>query len=335
MEQFEALFLERPQNRAEDPAQTAPIAEWRQITEDQLMDGDVTVRISHSSVNYKDGLALTGKAPVVRRWPMIPGVDFAGTVTASASPEFKPGDPVIATGWGLGEVHYGGYAQRARVRSEWLVPMPPGLTAKEAMALGTAGFTAMQCVLALEAHGVTPQSGPVLVTGASGGVGGVAVALLAGLGFGVTAATGRMNERPYLESLGASEIIDRKDLSGAPRPLGREKWAGVVDAAGGAVLANALSQIKYGGAAAACGLAAGMDLPASVAPFILRAVTLVGVDSVRAPKPGRLKVWARLARDMDRGKLLAMTQVRPMRDVTSLAPVILAGQVRGRVVLEA
>lgn len=330
MEKFEALFLERAQDRS----QPAPNAEWRQITEDQLMDGDVTVHVSHSSVNYKDGLALTGKAPVVRRWPMIPGIDFAGTVTASSHAAFKAGDAVVATGWGLGEVHYGGYAQRARVKGEWLVPLPGGLSAAEAMGVGTAGFTAMQCVLALEDHGVTPESGPVLVTGAAGGVGSVAVTILSGLGFKVAAATGRTSERPYLESLGAEEIIDRKDLSGTPRPLGRDKWAGVVDTVGSAVLANAISQLKYGGAAAACGLAGGMDLPASVAPFILRGVTLAGIDSVMAPKPRRLKAWARLARDLDRSRLAAIMQLKPMKDVTSLAPDVLSGQVRGRIVLE-
>jgi acrylyl-CoA reductase (NADPH) len=334
METFEALFLERAP-KTQDSVPSGPKAEWRQITEDQLMDGDVTVRVSHSGVNYKDGLALTGKAPVIRRWPMIPGIDFVGTVTASSNAGFKPGDPVIATGWGLGETHYGGYAQRARVKGDWLTPLPQGLSPVEAMGVGTAGFTAMQCVLALEAHGARPDGGPVLVTGAAGGVGSVAVALLSGLGFRVIAATGRPEERPYLESLGAEEILDRKDLSGTPRPLGREKWAAAIDVAGGAVLANIISQLQYGGVAAACGLAAGLDLPASVAPFILRGVTLVGVDSVMAPKARRLEAWARLARDLNRDKLHAMIQIKPMREVIPLAPRILSGQVRGRVVLEA
>jgi acrylyl-CoA reductase (NADPH) len=335
MDTFEALFLERTQKSAQNSGPTGPTAEWRQITEDQLMDGNVTVRISHSAINYKDGLALTGKAPVIRRWPMIPGIDFVGTVTSSSHADFKSGDSVIATGWGLGETHYGGYAQRARVNGDWLVPLPQDLSPAEAMAIGTAGFTAMQSVLALEAHGVRPDGGPVLVTGAAGGVGGVAVALLSALGFKVTAATGRPEERPYLENLGAETILDRKDLSGAPRPLGREKWAAAIDVAGGAILANILSQLQYGGVAVACGLAAGLDLPASAAPFILRGVTLTGVDSVMAPKPLRQEAWARLARDLNRDTLRAMTQIKPMREVALLAPRILSGQVRGRVVLEA
>lgn len=329
MDPFEALFLEKA------GPQTPPRAEWRRIGLDDLMPGDVTVRVSHSDLNYKDGLALSGKAPVVRRWPMIPGVDLAGVVVESAHPDFRPGDPVLATGFGLGEVHYGGFAQYAHVKGDWLIPLPEGLDAAEAMAIGTAGLTAMQCVLALEAHGASPDAGPVLVTGASGGVGSVAVVLLADLGFRVAALTGRVAEKPYLESLGAAEIIDRSDLSGTPRPLGRERWAAVVDAVGGVVLANALSQIRYGGVAAATGMAAGLDLPASVAPFILRSVTLVGVESVMTPRAARITAWARLARDLDREKLRAMTITRPLREAPALAARIMAGQVRGRVVLEA
>ncbi len=277
---------------------------------------------------------MTGKAPVIRRWPMIPGIDFAGTVVSSSHAEFRDGDEVILNGWGAGETHYGGYAQMARVKGDWLVKKPAAFSAAEAMAIGTAGYTAMLCVLALERHGVAPASGPVLVTGAAGGVGSVAIALLAKLGYQVTASTGRASEAEYLKGLGATEIVDRAELAGKPRPLNRERWAGAVDAVGSNTLANALSMIKYGGTVAACGLAGGMDLPASVAPFILRGVTLAGVDSVMAPKAARVEAWARLARDLDKGKLAAMTVTRPAADVTALAPDILAGKVRGRVVLE-
>ena len=307
---------------------------WQELTEGDLMDGDVTVRVSHSTINYKDGLAITGKAPVIRRWPMIPGIDFAGTVISSSHAEFKAGDAVILNGWGVGETHYGGYAQMARVKGEWLVKKPAAFSAAESMAIGTAGYTAMLCVLALERHGVKPGSGPVLVTGAAGGVGSVAIALLAKLGYPVIASTGRAGEADYLQGLGAGEIIDRAELAAKPRPLGRERWAGAVDAVGSNTLANALSMTKYGGTVAACGLAGGMDLPGSVAPFILRGVTLAGIDSVMAPKPARIEAWGRLARDLDRGKLAAMTVTRPAADVVALAPQILAGQVRGRVVLE-
>lgn len=308
--------------------------DWASLTDADLMPGDVTVAVSHSTINYKDGLALTGKAPVVRRWPMIPGIDFAGTVTSSDSPDFKAGDAIILNGWGCGETHLGGYAERARVKAEWLVPRPAGLTAAEAMAIGTAGYTAMLAVMALEQNAVTPDKGPVLVTGAAGGVGSVSIALLAKLGYSVVASTGRREEEAYLRSLGAAEIIDRAELSEKPRPLGKERWAGAIDSVGSATLANVLSQTCYGGAVAACGLAQGMDLPASVAPFILRGVTLAGIDSVMCPKPRRIEAWRRLDRDLDRGKLAAMTVTRPLRDVLALAPEILAGKVRGRVVLE-
>jgi acrylyl-CoA reductase (NADPH) len=324
--EFEALLLTKT-----DAGQAAA---WSRLTEADLMEGDVTVRVTHSTVNYKDGLAIMGKAPVVRRWPMIPGIDLAGVVEASAHPEFKQGDEVVLNGWGMSETHFGGYTQYNRVKGDWLVPLPQGLTRAEAMAIGTAGYTAMLCVLALEANGVTPAKGPVLVTGAAGGVGSVAIALLAKLGYSVIASTGRPEEEPYLRSLGASEIIARQELSGAGKPLGRERWAGAVDSAGSHTLANALAQTKYGGTVAACGLAQGMDLPASVAPFILRGVTLAGIDSVMAPKPKRLEAWARLAQDLDRGKLAAMTQTHSWKDVLELAPQILAGKVRGRIVLE-
>jgi acrylyl-CoA reductase (NADPH) len=307
---------------------------WQELGEGDLMEGDVTVRVSHSTINYKDGLALTGKAPVIRRWPMIPGIDFAGVVVSSSNAEFRAGDAVILNGWGVGETHYGGYAQMARVKGDWLVQKPAAFSAAEAMAIGTAGYTAMLCVLALEKHGVKPASGPVLVTGAAGGVGSVAIALLAKLGYQVTASTGRASEADYLKGLGAAEIIDRAELAGKPRPLNRERWAGAVDAVGSNTLANALSMTKYGGTVAACGLAGGMDLASSVAPFILRGVTLAGIDSVMAPKPARVEAWARLARDLDKAKLAAMTVTRPAAEVVALAPEILAGKVRGRVVLE-
>lgn len=323
---FEALLLTKNENRQ--------AAAFTSLTEAELMDGDVTVRVTHSTINYKDGLAITGKAPVVRRWPMIPGIDFAGAVETSTHPSYRPGEQVLVNGWGLGETHYGGYAQYARVRGDWLVPLPEGLTAAEAMAIGTAGYTAMLSVLALEAHDVKPSSGPVLVTGAAGGVGSVAVALLSKLGYSVIASTGRPEEEAYLRSLGAQEIIARQELSGPAKPLGRERFAGAIDVAGSNTLANVLSQTKYGGAVAACGLAQGLDLPASVAPFILRGVTLAGIDSVMAPKAKRLAAWSRLAQDLDRQKLAAMTETRSWKDVLDLAPKILEGKIRGRIVLE-
>ena len=307
---------------------------WGELNQDELMDGDVTVRVSHSTVNYKDGLALTGKAPVIRRWPMIPGIDFAGTVVTSAHADFKAGDEVILNGWGVGETHYGGYAQMARVKGDWLVKKPAAFTPAETMAIGTAGYTAMLCVLALERNGVAPARGPILVTGAAGGVGSVAIALLAKLGYQVIASTGRAAEVGYLKDLGATEVIDRAELSAPARPLGKERWAGAVDAVGSHTLANVLSMTKYGGTVAACGLAQGMDLATSVAPFILRGVTLAGVDSVMAPKAARIEAWSRLARDLDKAKLKAMTVTKPAAEVLTLAPPILAGQVRGRIVLE-
>jgi acrylyl-CoA reductase (NADPH) len=326
MTDFEALLIAK--------SESGQTVEWTRLTEDDLMDGDVTVRVSHSTINYKDGLAITGRAPVVRRWPMIPGIDFAGTVVKSSAPEFTAGDEVLINGWGLGETHYGGHSQMARVQGAWLLPVPAGLSRADCMALGTAGYTAMLSVIALEKHDVTPKSGPVLVTGAAGGVGSVAVALLARLGYQVSASTGRPETADYLRSLGASEIIPRGDLSGNPRPLARERWAGAIDVAGSDMLANVLSQVKYGGTVAACGLAQGMDLNANVAPFILRGVTLVGIDSVMAPKPKRKEAWERLARDLDLAKLHAITETRPLHDVVALAPEILAGRIRGRIVLE-
>jgi acrylyl-CoA reductase (NADPH) len=311
-----------------------PKLAWTELTEGDLMDGNVTVRVSHSTINYKDALALTGKAPIIRRWPMIPGIDLAGTVTASSHPDLKAGDEVILNGWEAGASHYGGYSQMARVNGDWLVKKPAGFSAAEAMAIGTAGYTAMLCVLALERHGVRPASGPVVVTGAVGGVGSVAVTLLARLGYHVVASTGRASEGDYLKGLGAAEVIDRAELSGPAKPLGKERWAGGIDVAGSHTLANVLSMTSYGGTVAACGLAQGMDLATSVAPFILRGVTLAGIDSVMAPKAARIEAWGRLARDLDRGKLRAMTETRPIADAPALAPAVLAGKVRGRIVLE-
>jgi acrylyl-CoA reductase (NADPH) len=305
----------------------------KDFDEADLMDGDVTVRVSHSTLNYKDGLALTGKAPVVRRFPMIPGIDFAGTVEVSSHPDFKPGDAVVLNGWGTGETHLGAYGEKARVKGEWLVPLPQGLTAEQAMAVGTAGYTAMLSLLALEKHGLTPDRGPAIVTGAAGGVGSVATALLAAAGWHVIASTGRPQEADYLKGLGAAEIIDRAELSAPAKPLAKERWAAGIDSVGSQTLANLLAMTKYRGAVAACGLAGGMDLPTSVAPFILRGVSLLGIDSVMAPKPLRLKAWARLARDLDPAKLAAMTTVIPLDRVIEAGKDILAGKTRGRVVV--
>ena len=325
-EQFEALVLTK--------TEAGTVANWTRLSEADLMEGDVTVRVTHSTVNYKDGLAITGKAPVVRRWPMVPGIDFAGVVESSAHPEFKPGDEVVLNGWGLGETHLGGYSQFARVKGDWLVPLPDGLTRAEAMAIGTAGYTAMLSVMALEAHGVAPANGPVVVTGAAGGVGSVAIALLSKLGFTVIASSGRPEEEPYLRALGASEMMARQELSGPGKPLGRERWAGGIDTAGSHTLANVLAQTKYRGAVASCGNAQGMDLLTSVAPFILRSVTLTGIDSVKAPKAKRLEAWSRLAEGLERGKLSAITQTHSWKEAEALARQILEGKVRGRIVLE-
>ncbi len=326
MDRFQALRV----SKTED----GQAVDWVALGLDDLSDGDVVVKVSHTTVNYKDGLALTGKAPIIRKWPLVPGIDFTGTVESSTHPDFKPGDSVILNGWGVGEGHDGGYAQYARVKGDWLISRPDQFTPAETMAIGTAGYTAMLCVLALEAHGVTADQGPVLVTGAAGGVGSVAVAVLAKLGYHVMASTGRPSEADFLKGLGAAEIIDRAELSEKARPLGKERWAGAIDVAGSHTLANALSMTRYGGCVAACGLAQGFDLPATVMPFILRGITLAGIDSVMAPKPKRVAAWERLATDLDRGKLAELTVTRPWSDVTELAPQIIAGQVRGRVVLE-
>jgi acrylyl-CoA reductase (NADPH) len=314
--------------------EAGPTLAWTELGEGDLMAGNVTIRVSHSTINYKDALAVTGKAPIIRRWPMIPGIDLAGTVTASTHPDFKTGEEVILNGWEAGVSHFGGYAQMARVNGDWLVKKPAALSPAETMAIGTAGYTAMLCVLALERHGVKPANGPVVVTGAAGGVGSVAVTLLARLGYHVVASTGRSSEADYLKGLGAAEVIDRAELGGLAKPLGKERWAGGIDVAGSHTLANVLSMTKYGGTVAACGLAQGMDLATSVAPFILRGVTLAGIDSVMAPKAARIEAWDRLARDLDRDKLKAMTETRPIADAVALGSEVLAGKVRGRIVLE-
>lgn len=303
------------------------------VAEDRLPDGDVTVDIAYSTLNYKDALAITGKAPVVRRFPMVPGIDFTGTVAHSSHPGFRPGDRVILNGWGVGEKHWGGLAGRARVSGDWLVPLPEGLDMRQAAAIGTAGYTAMLCVLALERHGVRPDSGEIVVSGAAGGVGSVAVALLAAKGYAVAAVTGRAAEAEYLRGLGATSVIDRSELTGKVRPLGQERWSGGIDVAGSTVLANMLSMMTYRGVVAACGLAAGMDLPASVAPFILRGVTLAGVDSVMCPGPERIEAWGRLATDLDLDRLAEMTSEVPFDRVIETAPKFLDGTVRGRIVI--
>ena len=317
-----------------DKADKGTTATLAQFDEAELMEGDVLVRVEWSTLNYKDGLAVTGKAPVVRRFPMIAGIDFAGTVEQSAHPSWKTGDKVVCTGWGMGETHLGAYAEKARVKGDWLVRLPDGLSAREAMAIGTAGFTAMLAILALERHGLSPKSGPVVVTGAAGGVGSVATAVLAKLGHHVIASTGRTSEADYLKGLGAAEVIDRNELSAPAKPLGRERWAGGVDSVGSTTLANLLSMTKYGGAIAACGLAGGVDLPTSVAPFILRGVCLLGIDSVMCPIGPRKAAWERLARDLDRAKLVEITNEIDLGQVIDMAPKILAGQVRGRIVVK-
>jgi acrylyl-CoA reductase (NADPH) len=317
-----------------DKADKGTSAALTQFDEAELMDGDVTVALEWSTLNYKDGLAITGKAPVVRRFPMIAGIDFAGTVQQSLHPAWKVGDKVVCTGWGMGETHLGGYAEKARVKGDWLVRLPQGLRAREAMAIGTAGFTAMLAIMALENHGLSPQSGPVLVTGAAGGVGSVATAVLAKLGYHVIASTGRTGEAGYLKRLGAAEVIDRNEMTGPAKPLGKERWAGAVDSVGSTTLANVVSMTSYGGAIAACGLAGGMDLPSSVAPFILRGVCLLGIDSVMCPIEPRKAAWQRLARDLDGTKVTEITHEIALDQVIGLAPQILAGQVRGRVVVK-
>lgn len=322
---MKAILIEKPGD-----TQTVSVTE---VSETQLPEGDVLVDVAYSTLNYKDALAITGAAPVVRSFPMVPGIDFTGTVAESSHPDFKPGDRVVLNGWGVGEVHWGGLAERARVKGEWLVPLPEAIDLRQAASIGTAGYTAMLCVLALERQGVTPDMGEIVVSGAAGGVGSVATALLAAKGYEVAAVTGRASEADYLRGLGASSVIDRAELTGKTRPLSKERWAGGVDVAGSTVLANMLSMMKYRGVVAACGLAAGMDLPASVGPFILRGVTLAGVDSVMCPKPDRLEAWSRLATDLDLAKLEEMITELPFAEVIETAPKFLEGAVRGRIVV--
>jgi len=317
-----------------DKAEKGTTAALVQFDEADLMEGDVTVRVEWSTLNYKDGLAVTGKAPVVRRFPMIAGIDFAGTVEQSSHPRWKAGDRVICNGWGLGETHLGAYAEKARVKGDWLVALPDGISARDAMAIGTAGYTAMLAVLALEHHGLAPSQGPVVVTGAAGGVGSVAISILSKLGYHVIASTGRVSEAGYLRDLGAAEVIDRNELSGAAKPLAKERWAGGVDSVGSTTLANLLSMTSYRGAIAACGLAAGMDLPTSVAPFILRGVCLLGIDSVMCPIGLREIAWKRLGTDLEAGKLSEITHEIGLNGVIEAGARILAGQVRGRIVVK-
>jgi acrylyl-CoA reductase (NADPH) len=323
---FKAIVIEKT-----DSGTRAALSDF---DEANLMDGDVTVRVEYSTVNYKDGLAITGKAPVVRRFPMIPGVDFAGTVESSSHPVWKTGDKVVLNGWGCGETHLGAYAEKARVKGDWLVALPKTMSTRDAMAIGTAGYTAMLAVMALERHGLHPPNGGIAVSGAVGGVGSVAVGILADRGYTVYAITGRPQEADYLKSLGAAEIIDRKELTGPVRPLAKERWAGAIDSVGSTVLANLLSMTRYGGAVAACGLAGGMDLPTSVAPFILRGICLYGIESVMCPIELRREAWKRLEANLDRQKLAAMTREIGLSEVLDVAPQILEGKVRGRIVVK-
>ncbi len=326
-ESFRAILVSRDENKKQS-------VDITQLTDADLMDGDVTIAVDATTVNYKDGLAITGKSPVVRHWPMVPGVDLAGTVIECDSGAFKPGDKVLLNGWGVGEVHWGAFAGKARLNSDWLIPLPDGLTAQQAMGIGTAGYTAMLSVMALERHGLNSKSGPVVVTGANGGVGSVAVSILAKLGWEVIASTGRTSEAEFLKGLGASEIIDRAELSEPGRPLGKERWIAGVDSVGSHTLANLLAQTSYGGAIAACGLAQGFDLPATVMPFILRGVSLLGIDSVNAPKQLRLEAWKRITTDLDLEKLEALTTTIGFDDIIPTAHDIIDGKIRGRVIVD-
>ncbi|MER8404204.1 MDR family oxidoreductase [Mesorhizobium sp. M0185] len=326
-ETFKAILVSRDAEKNQSVAVT-------ELTEADLMEGDVTVAVEATTVNYKDGLAIAGKAPVIRRWPLVPGIDFAGTVISSSNPGWRKGDKVILNGWGVGETHFGAFAGRARVKGDWLVPLPDGMSPHDAMAVGTAGYTAMLCVIALERHGIVPDRGPVVVTGAAGGVGSVAVSILSSLGYHVIASTGRAAESPYLIDLGAAEVISRDELAQPAKPLAKERWAGGVDAVGSHTLANVLSMTSYGGAVAACGLAGGMDLPASVAPFILRGVSLLGIDSVMAPKAVRLEAWRRIGADLDHAKLANLSTSIGFDGIIGAAHDIVEGKIRGRVVVD-
>ncbi|MGK8488516.1 acrylyl-CoA reductase (NADPH) [Nocardia asiatica] len=317
-----------------DRGDTGPRVALTNVDEATLPEGDVTVEVAYSTLNYKDALAITGKSPVVRAFPMVPGIDLAGVVTESRHPDWSVGDDVILNGWGVGESHWGGLAQRARLNGDWLVPRPAEFTARQAMAIGTAGYTASLCVEALWHHGVRPDHGEILVTGATGGVGSVAIALLSKAGFRVAAATGKTTETDYLRQLGAGTVVERGELAERGKPLQKERWAGVIDTVGSHTLANACAQTRYGGAVAACGLAQGMDFPATVAPFILRGVTLFGVDSVLAPKRRRLDAWARLARDLAPAVLDGIAQEIPLGEAISAADRLIDGAVRGRIVVD-
>ncbi|MCQ2993022.1 oxidoreductase [Pseudomonas syringae] len=323
---FKGILIEK-----DDNGYRSRLAE---LSEDSLPEGDVTVDVAYSTLNYKDGLAITGDGPIVRSFPMVPGVDLAGTVTASSDPDFAVGDQVVLNGWGVGEGHWGGLAQKARLQGKWLIKLPDTFSAAQAMAIGTAGYTAMLAVMALESNGVTPDKGDVLVTGANGGVGSFAVAILSRLGYRVVASTGRLNETAYLEQLGAAEVIDRKTLSGPGRPLSKERWAGAIDSIGSHTLANICAATRYRGTVAACGLAQGMDFPASVAPFILRGITLAGIDSVTRPRADRIAAWERLATDLDLSLLSLISREIGLSEVINIAPKLLAGEVRGRVVVD-
>lgn len=327
MDEFDAIVISRDEEKRQSVALT-------RIGEADLMEGDVTIRVTHSAVNYKDGLAVTGKLPVVRRWPMVPGIDIAGEVVASADADFAPGDQVLINGWGVGEVHLGGWARYARLKGGWLIRRPEGLTAAEAMAIGTAGYTAMLSLMAIEAHGLTPASGPAVVTGAAGGVGSVGVMLLARAGWHVVATTGRPAEADYLRHLGAAEVLDRAEFAGPAKPLGKERWAAGIDNVGSTTLANILSMTMAEGAIAACGNAGGMDLPSSVAPFILRGVSLLGINSVSVPRAKREIAWTRLAAEIDREKLSSMTTTVGLGDAIQAGRDISEGRIRGRVVID-
>lgn len=309
-------------------------ANLRDIDDAQLPDGDVTVRVSHSTLNYKDGLAITGKGPVVRRFPMVPGIDLVGTVESSTHADYQPGDSVLLNGWGVGEGHWGGLAQKARLKGDWLVPLPNQFSPQQAMAIGTAGYTAMLCVLALERHGVKPEHGEIVVSGAAGGVGSVATAVLTKLGYTVVAISGRSEEADYLKRLGASEVLNRADFSAPGKPLGKERWAGAVDVVGSHTLANICATTKYRGVVTACGLAGGMDFPATVAPFILRGVTLAGIDSVMCPRPDRLEAWRRLGIDLDVSKLEMIGTEISLADAIPTAAKLINGEIRGRVIVD-
>ena len=326
-DRFKGILLTRDENKVMSVNVT-------ELSLDDLMEGDVVVEVEWTTVNYKDGLAITGKGPVVRRWPMVPGIDCAGTVVSSENERFKAGDKVILNGFGVGEVHTGAYAAYARLKGDWLIPMPEGMNGRSAMAIGTAGYTAMLSVMALERHGITPGRGPVVVTGANGGVGTVAIAVLGKLGYEVIASTGRTEETDFLRSLGASEVIHRDELSGPAKPLNKERWAGGIDAVGSHTLANVLSMTSYGGAVAACGLAQGMDLPTSVAPFILRGVSLLGIDSVMAPLALRQEAWSRLVTDLDLDKLEVLSTEIGFDGIVDAAHSIIDGKIRGRVVVD-